>query len=53
MKQKVEEQDIRRISAESFVDARTVRRFADGEAVRPSSEARIREAAKKLKIRLK
>lgn len=53
MKQQLEEKQIRMISAESFVDERTVRRFADGEVVRPSSEHRIREAAKKLRIKLR
>jgi hypothetical protein len=53
MKQHLEEKQIRTIAAESMVDARTVRRFVDGEAVRPSSEHRIREAAKKLRIKLR
>jgi len=53
MKQQLEEKQIRSIAAESLVDVRTVRRFVDGEAVRPISKHRIHEAAKKLKIKLR
>jgi hypothetical protein len=52
MKQLTEKQ-IRSISAESLVDVRTVRRYLVGEKVRNTSELRIVEAAKVLKIKVK
>ncbi len=49
---KCSDQDIRRIAAESLVDVRTVKKFVEGGAVRPTNVHRIREAAKKLKVKL-
>ncbi len=47
-KQLWSEQDIRRVSAESLVDVRTIRRAMKGESIRQTSKERIRNAAKKL-----
>lgn len=51
MKKKMDDQTIRRLSAESLVDIRTIRRWLAGEPVRSSSQSRIEAAAKKLKVK--
>lgn len=51
MKRKWDNQTVMRVSAESRVDARTIRRWLAGEPVRESSTARILEATKKLRIK--
>lgn len=45
------EQQIRRVSAESMVDVRTIKRALKGESIRKTSSTRISEAAKKLGLR--
>lgn len=45
-------QDVRRVSAESAVDVRTITRALAGDPIRPSSKTRIRAAAEKLKLRI-
>lgn len=49
----MEEKDIRRLAAEAQVDPRSVRKVLAGGTVRQLTDARIKEAAKKLKLKLK
>ena len=44
------EQQVRKLSAESMVDVRTIKRFLQGSNVRGASRERILKAAKKLRI---
>jgi len=46
----VNEQQVRKLGAESMVDVRTIRRFLQGESVRGASRERIMKAAKKLRL---
>lgn len=50
---KIGRQDMMRLAAESGCDLRTVASYVAGKAIRPSSEERIEEAAKRLRIPLK
>lgn len=49
----MEEKDIRRLAAEAQVDPRSVRKVLGGGTVKTLTDARIKAAAKKLRLKLK